>query len=429
MNISPARAAAFDILLRIETERAFSSVLLPIFEENLSPLDGSLCHELTLGTLRRQIYLDRVIDAFAGGRKLDVEVRIALRLGLYQLFYLTKIPPYSAINESVNLVARAKKTSAKAFVNAILRGASRETPKLSYVDLIDQISVETSHPKWLVEKWAGEFGEDEAKLIAVINNEIPASAFRVTGELSDADRLFIENARPSVNVAGCLIADRSEKLFALAKEGKIYLQDEASQMAAQVVEITPDGRFLDVCAAPGGKTGLIAKRDSKSAKLIVAGDLHLSRAAFLRENCGRQGIDFVQVLQYNAERALPFVDGSFDNILVDAPCSGTGTIRANPELRYFLKPEDFDDLSAKQLSILKNASKLLRSGGTLVYSTCSIEMEENEGVCKRFVSANADFQKVEPNVPNGFITGAGFARTWPHRDGMDGFFIASFRRE
>src|SRR5437899_5316405 len=150
MNISPARVAAFDVLMRIKTERSFSSVLLPIHEENLSLPDRGLCHELTLGTLRRQIFLDKIIDQFAKGKKLDTAVRIAIRLGLYQLTFLDKIPAHAAINESVNLVQKAKKSSAKGFVNALLRRATREPIVSDFVDDIERLSVETSHPRWLI---------------------------------------------------------------------------------------------------------------------------------------------------------------------------------------------------------------------------------------------------------------------------------------
>ncbi|MEO6051255.1 MAG: 16S rRNA (cytosine(967)-C(5))-methyltransferase RsmB [Pyrinomonadaceae bacterium] len=428
MKISPARTASFDVLLRIETERAFSSVLLPLFEANLSPVDRALCHELTLGTLRRQMYLDRIIDFFAAGKKIDTAIRITLRLALYQLFHLDKIPQYSAINESVNLVQRAKKTSAKGFVNAVLRRASREQVDLSFVDDLDRISVESSHPRWLIEKWVGDFGLNGSIKLAAANNEIPETAFRVIGDLSDEGRRLIAASRTSDLIAGCYIVEKGEhQLSDLAEGGEIYLQDEGSQMVARSVEVPRDGRFLDVCAAPGGKSGLIAAR-APNARLIAAGDLHGPRVEFLRENCRRQGAASVQVVQYDAQKSLPFADEVFDSLLVDVPCSGTGTIRRNPEIRYFLKPEDFSELPAKQLSILINASKLVRSGGTMIYSTCSLETEENEAVCKRFLAENIHYQSVAVNVPAKFLTDDGFARTWPQNDNMDGFFIAEFRR-
>ncbi len=429
MNISPARTAAFDVLLRIENEKSFSSTLLPLYEESLSTADGGLCHEITLGSLRRQMYLDRVIAQFAGGKKLDAAVRVAIRIGLYQLLFLERVPDYSAINESVGLVQRAKKTSAKGFVNAVLRRATRERPVFQYIDEAERISVETSHPRWLVEKWIGEFGIGETELLAAANNEMPKPAFRLTRPFEDIDPTVSSNWRRSDFVDGCFTANRSNiELRELEENRAIYFQDEASQMAAHAVEIPASGQFLDVCAAPGGKTGLIAQRFGASSNLAVAGDLHWPRVAYLRENCARQGVEFVNVVQYDATAQLPFEDEAFDVVFVDAPCSGTGTIRHNPEIRYFLTADDFPKLYAKQRSILKNASKLVKRGGSLVYSTCSLEKEENEAIANDFLGNNPSFSLSQPKVAARYKTADGFARTWPRRDGMDGFFIAEFRK-
>lgn len=421
MKISPARTTAFDILLRIEREKSYSSVLLPTYEDNLAAADRALCHELVLGSLRRQILLDREIDVLTGNKKLDIEVRVAIRLGLYQLRFLTKVPQYSAINESVNLVQRAKKTSAKSLVNAVLRTVTRENVELRFANDIERISVEQSHPRWLIEKWADAIGIEQAGKLAAANNTPPPTAFRIIGEPTDDVALLLKASRRSEFVDGCYIWSGGP-----LRSVSIYIQDEASQMTALAVSVPSGGKFLDVCAAPGGKTGLIAQRPGIG--LIVAGEIHSHRVKFLQENCRKQGVK-ASVIQYNAEISMPFADETFDAVLTDASCSGTGTIRHNPEIRYFIESNDFVDLQAKQLRILQNASKLLKKSGLLVYSTCSIEREENEEVCHKFVTANAEFQKIEPNVPRRFITDEGFARTWPHRDDMDGFFIAAFRRK
>jgi 16S rRNA (cytosine967-C5)-methyltransferase len=421
MKISPARLAAFEILLRIEIDRAFSSVLLPAFEERLSPADRGLCHELVLGVLRRQLYLDKIIESLAGAKKLDPEVRIALRLGAYQLLYLDKVPAYSALNESVSLVQKAKKTSAKGFVNAILRRVSEKAPALSFADEIERISVETSHPRWLVEKWTGEFGADDAEAIASANNIIPQTAFRVTSDVP------LGGVEKSEFVDGCFIASSmTRELLEKAERDEVYFQDEASQMVGQAVATELGNTFLDVCAAPGGKTTQTAQ--SNKSAMIVAGDVYKARVEHLRESCRRQGVGSVNVVQYDATTDLPFADESFDTVFVDAPCTGTGTIRRNPEIRYFLKTEDFDELPRKQLAILKTASKLVTPGGRLVYSTCSLEIEENELVVDKFSSGATTFEKAVPAVPERFITIDGFGRTFPHRDSMDGFFIAEFRQ-
>ncbi len=425
MNISPARVAAFDILFRIEKERAFSSVLLPEYEQRLSVRDRGLCHQLTLGVLRNQMFLDRAIDHFAAGRKLDAAVRISLRLGLYQLLFLDKVPAHSAVNESVDLVHRAKKSSARGFTNAILRRAQRETFSPEYADETERISVETSHPRWLIERWASRLGLAEAAKLAEANNTPAPTAFRLTAR---ADKnLTFAGTRPSEFVPGCLLADSlNTEIAEAAARGDIYFQDEGSQLVGSAVDIVRGGKFLDVCAAPGSKTTQIAAREE--ASVLVAGDLHAHRTRFLLKNARAQGLDHVSVVAYDAEGDLPFDTESFDSVLVDAPCSGTGTIRHNPEIRYFLQPGDLAELSGKQRRILANASKLVKRGGTLIYSTCSLEVEENEAVAGEVLGSGTDFTKGELSVPDRFKGADGYARTLPHRDHMDGFFIARFVR-
>lgn len=426
MKISPARKAAFQVLLRIEKESAYSSVLLPQAEAELGDLDRGLCHELVLGSLRREIYLDRLIDTLATGRKLDIEVRIALRLAIYQIYFLDKIPDHAAISESVDLVQFARKTSSKGFVNAILRKATREQPEISFVDETDRTSVETSHPRWLIEKWARDHCVDRAASLATANNETPPTSYRLLND-SDEVTALVDSSNRSDFVDGCFTTVNGAAVANdLAEAGYIYIQDEASQMIAQAVAVPDGGRFADLCAAPGGKTGLIARLNPTAS--ITACDIHESRVRFLEANCRKQDVD-VEVFQCDATQVMPFEAGSFDTVLVDAPCSGTGTIRRNPEIRYSLTPKDLIDLQNKQLAILKNASKLIKVGGLLVYSTCSLEVEENENVVMAFSMQNAGFSLRDPAVPQGFLTEGGFARTWPDRDSMDGFFIACFVRQ
>ncbi|CAN5216214.1 16S rRNA (cytosine(967)-C(5))-methyltransferase RsmB [soil metagenome] len=430
MKISPARVAAFDVLLEIERKKAFSSGLLPVAEDELSLEDRGLCHELVLGTLRKQIYLDRLISAVTKNRKIDDEVRIALRLAIYQIRFLDRIPFHSAVNESVNLVHRAKKTSAKPFVNAILRRLLREPTEIEFSDDLDRLSVETSHPRWLLEKWAVDFGLDDAERIANANNIVPLAAFRVI----DGDPVLKEEvekfARRSENVDGCYLADvREHRLGSLGREGRIYFQDEASQLVANSIEIGDRRSIFDVCASPGGKTGILARHASAKAGIVIAGDISSPRVDLLKESLSRQDVNLHGIVQYDATVHLPFVERSFDHVLVDAPCSGTGTIRHNPELRYFVKPDDLSSFAHKQLSILISASEMVRPGGQIVYSTCSLEIEENEDVCKKFLGLSDDFEAVASKVSSVFLTDDGFARTRPDRDGMDGFFIACFRRK
>ncbi len=431
MKISPARVAAFEILTKIESEKAFSSILLPVYEQNLSLKDRALCHEITLGTLRKQIYLDLLIENFTKKGKLDTAVKIALRIGLYQILFLDKIPDYSAINESVNLVQKAKKTSAKNLVNAVLRRATREKIEFTFSDEIEKLSVETSHPQWLIEKWIEQFGFEETQKLARANNEISRIAFRPTAKTSPETLEFLSKFEKSDFAENCYIAERFDAdLLRLAESGEIYIQDEASQIIAGSVELEENQKFLDVCAAPGSKATLVARQKAKGKRqnLLVAGDLYAHRVKTLRENCRRQAIDFVNIVQYDAVKSLPFADYTFEWILLDAPCTGTGTIRHNPEIRYFLQEKDFLELSGKQLKLLKNASKLVKQGGILIYSTCSLEPEENEFVIESFLAENKEFSATIPRVPVNILTDKNFGRTFPQRDNSDGFFIAALMR-
>jgi len=426
MPISPARIAAFEVLLRIERDRGYSSVLLPQFESKLADKDRALCHELVLGVLRKRYLLDRSITQFAGAKKLDIEVLVSLRIGAYQLLFLDRIPDHSAVNDSVTLVQRAKKSSAKGFVNAILRKIASNDRSLDLGEGIERVSVETSHPSWLLERWSREFGEERAFSIAAANNNAKRLAFRMTkrGLTNNVDPPV--GSVPSSVVEGAYTADRlTPEIWDAADRGDLYFQDEASQLVANLVSIPASRRFLDVCAAPGGKTTLIAAR---SDAMVIAGDLYPQRVEFLRANAIRQGVSGVHVARYNAESGLPFADETFDAILLDAPCSGTGTIRSNPEIRYFLSPEDLHALPFKQLRMLENASKLLTKGGRLYYSTCSLEREENEGVVESFLTQGSGFSIDRSMGDPRFTTPAGFTRTFPDRDGTDGFFLTVLAR-
>lgn len=412
--------------------------MLPIYEEKLQPKDRALCHMLTLGALRNQIYLDRLIEKLTTKKtnKFDLAVLLALRIGLYQLLFLDKIPAHAAINESVNLVQKAKKTSAKNLVNAVLRRATREKIELKFADETDKICVETSHPRWLFEKWINEFGFEAAEKLAAANNETPNLVFRLTAKsgaktVEILNKIGLEIVESEIVPGAWKVFGSNEILRLYADEGRIYFQDEASQLVAQAVGLKDGKSFLDVCAAPGSKVTQIQDlrlktQDPrlKTQNLTVAGDYFEHRIRILQANCRKQAADFINIVRYDAENALPFADESFDVVLVDAPCSGTGTIRHNPEIRYFLSEKDFAELSAKQLKILQAASKTVKRNGRLIYSTCSLESEENESVVEKFLAGDENFTKVAPKVLEKFLTNEDFARTFPPRDKTDGFFIA-----
>ncbi len=436
MAISAARRSAFDILRRVETESAFASVLLATLDAQMRHDDRALCRELVLGVLRQKLWLDQVIEHFANRKfeKLDLSVRVALELGLYQLRFLTRIPASAAVNESVTMVRASREQSAAGFVNAVLRRAAREPnyePAADFSDPIEKLSVETSHPRRLLERWINQLGFGEACRFARANNETPPTAFRLT-RLAQRDSV-IEKLRaagaeliPStISPDGWRVSGAGSALNELALRGEIYLQDEASQLLAHTLRTEDGDRVLDVTAAPGSKATHIATIAPGAD--VIAGDIHSHRAKTMRQLAAKQGVR-IHVILHDGAQALPFPNHSFARVLLDAPCSGTGTLRRNPEIRYRLQAEDIAQLSAQQSRMLANAARVLRPGGRLVYSTCSVEPEENEQVVTEFLASHPEFAPAHPSAPGAVITSDGYARTWPQRDGCDGFFFASFER-
>ena len=425
-DASPARRAAFDILRRV-ADGGFSSVLLAADDPKLKTSDRALNHELVLGVLRWQAWLDKTIEHFSKRRieSLDLPVRIALRLGLYQLRFLTRIPASAAVNESVNLVRGAKLSSASAFVNAVLRRAIRESdynPGAESEDPLERLAIETSHPVWLIDRWMRSFGPAEAESLARANNEIPPTAFRVVQRRADEDQIVQQLTAAGASVEPSTIAQNAFRVSGatatlrdLSANGQIYLQDEASQLVAQMLDVRPGDRVLDLCAAPGGKTTLIADRTGDNA-LVIAADRSATRITTITTTAALHQLHSINVVLLDARDTLPFAPQSFDRILVDAPCSGTGTLRRNPEIRWRLANQDIANFASDQKQFLSNAADVLKPGGRLVYSTCSVEREENEEVIDNFISTHPDLIH-EKTI-----------RTWPHREGSDGFFMAVFER-
>jgi 16S rRNA (cytosine967-C5)-methyltransferase len=420
-EISPARLAAFNILQQVETG-AFSSVLLAAEEPRLQPADRALCHELVLGVLRWQLRLDKIVEHFSKRRieSLDPAVRIALRLGLYQLRYLTRIPASAAVNESVSLVRVARLSSATTFVNALLRRAIREEydPAKAVSDPLERIAVETSHPVWLIDRWTKSFGVDEAEALAQANNLVPPTAFRIVSSKANESKVLSKLSAAGARLESSDVVEGAWRVSAatallreLSAAGEIYLQDEASQLVAQIVDAKPGERVLDLCAAPGGKTTLIADR---SGAMIVAGDRSAARMATVVATMRLHKLKSIKPVLLDAAEQLPFASRAFDKVLVDAPCSGTGTLRRNPEIRWRLSPADIAPLAEQQKQILKRAAEMVKPGGRLIYSTCSVETDENEQVIQDVLASDARFRPLNT------------IRTWSHREGCDGFFIAVF---
>jgi 16S rRNA (cytosine967-C5)-methyltransferase len=438
--VSPARLVAFNILLRVEREAAYADELLHSgLLDELSPVDRNLATEIVMGVLRWRSVLDESIArlSFTPFRKLDLEVLTALRTGIYQKQFLSKVPAHAAVNETVELVKQAKKVSAAGLVNAVMRKAkSTFDPYESKLTGVDYLSSALAHPRWLAERWMKEFGYGKASLICEYDQRVPATVLRLSGAEDEtllaqqgiqlASGALIKNAR--VVVSGDITATE------LFRSGKVAIQDEGSQLVAALVG--SGSRILDCCAAPGGKTAALATR--LPAAEIVAAELHPHRARLLRRLAPQQN---VQVLTADA-LALPF-GPDFDRVLADVPCSGTGTLARNPEIKWKLKLEDLHDLQTRQIAILRAALQHVAPGGRLVYSTCSLEPEENERVIEACLQGVSDFHIIPARQELARLQESGelvwksidqllsgdFLRTLPGVHLCDGFFAAVLEKD
>jgi len=393
-----------------------------------------------MGVLRWQLHLDRIIQHYAN-RNLDTvdpAVRISVRLGLYQLRFLSRIPPSAAVNESVKLVGHARLRSAQSFVNAVLRRATREpeyNPAAAIVDPLERMAIETSHPAWLLSRWCKAFGNETARAIAEADNATPGISFRVVNSRSSESNVLLKLRNAGATLDASVITPGAWRVTnagavvrMLAAGGEIYLQDEGSQLVPRVVDARANERILDLCAAPGGKTTQIADLVGDQA-LIVAGDLSARRLRMVGKTSSLHHLHSIKLLVVDAEHPLPFLEGAFDRVLVDAPCTGTGTLAHNPEIRWRIGAEDIQRLSAKQRRILRNAATSVRSGGRLVYSTCSLELEENEQVVRDFLESDPAFRLLRIELNPSIQTEAGLIRVWPQLHGTGGFFVAAFERD
>lgn len=458
VKVSAARRAAFDILWRVATEDAYASNLLAAERyDSLSREDHALLQQLVLGVLRWQAHLDFLIEHYARRpiSKLDAAVVIALRLGFYQLIYLSRIPPHAAINEAVNLVKEQKKQSAAPFVNAVLRASQRadHADLLSAIkNTLTRLSIETSHPVWLLERWINRFGVDEARALALSSNHEPRIALRFNPARQNEDEtrqwLVAHNITisPSALTPQAFVIE-SGALSAQAaplRAGWLYLQDEASQLVAHLSSGSTQAphrpssianrQLLDLCAAPGSKTTLLAALLPPDT-LHVAADLHRHRLRAMKDLCARLGVAHVNPLQLDAARSLPFAaslhqGGVFDLVLLDAPCSGLGTLQRHPEIKWRLTPQKIVELAELQKRLLTQAARQLRPGGLLTYAVCSTEPEEGEEVIAQFRQTHPEFRDltrerlIELGLdPATLLTSSFGARTFTHRQGTESFFI------
>jgi len=451
--ISPARVAALTALSDVNARRhdlpaAIARVRPGLKDER----DRALATDLVTGALRWQQELDYLIEHFAKRplAKLDFEVLQILRLGAYQLMHLDRVPASAAVNDAVAQTRRAKKTSAAGLVNAVLRAiaASKGKGALPLPDKTDELAyleVALSHPRWLAERWLRRLGFADTEARETFNNTASPLTIRVNRLKTEPQALVDALAKLGVDVVPAryapdafVVTSGNPLRTPLAHSGMFFLQDEASQLVSLLGAVKPGMRVLDTCASPGGKTTAMAASAGDRAE-IVAADVRAARVQLLRDTVRTSGAHSIRIVQADLEAGLPF-GAIFDLVFVDAPCSGLGTIRRDPDIRWRRTESDLPGLAGAQNQMIRNAARVVAPGGTLVYSTCSSEPEENEAVVTAFVAGDPSFGPIDlhaelrggrsphlaPLEP--VLDPAGFLRTLPERHGLEAFFGAVLRR-
>lgn len=451
-KLSPARNAALQVLLSVEKEGAYANLELQKLARTgkLSPQDTSLLTELVYGTLRRQGTLDWVIDQYSKVpvSRMNYIIRNIVRMGVYQLLYLDKVPPRAVCNEAVELAKSRGIRGLAGFVNGLLRTISRKKGEIAYPDPVEEpalfLSLKHSHPLWLVERWLERFGWEETTALCKANNEPPPVVLRCNTLKTTPEQLLKQLTKeglvvhPSALVQEGVIVEKAAHLPELKsfQAGLFTVQDESSMIASLVLNPTPGSLVVDACSGPGGKTTHLAQL-MKNEGRILAFDVHQHRLDLIEAACKRLGVTIVETVLLDARKLPEKIGERADYLLVDVPCSGLGVIRRRPELRWRVEPGDLPLHAQQQLEILGQAASCLKPGGKLVYSTCSTEPEENTGVVNSFLMEYTEFvpEDLSELLPFPLVDGRdqlnakkGYLQLLPHRHGTDGFFLSCFRK-
>lgn len=435
------RDAALSILMAVEKKQAYSNLLLhqTIEKFKIEDKDRALLTELTYGPLQYKMTLDYYLQPFIKG-KLEDWVLQLLRLSLYQIHYLSRIPDHAAVNEAVNIAKRRGHKGIAGAVNGILRSILREGVRSldEIKDPVERLSIETSHPLWMVKRFVSEYGFEKTANMLKENNEPPVTTLRVNlfkRTVEQVMHLMTQEGyvvAQSKDIPECiyLFNGQAAKTTAFQK-GFVTIQDESSMIPAYALQVEPGMTVLDMCSAPGGKTTHIAEKMKNTGRLIAL-DIHQHKLKLVKENADRLGFSFVETMEMDGRKASEaFPVETFDRILVDAPCSGLGVMKRKPDIKYTKNEKDFDSLKPIQLNLLEEAYKLLKPDGLLVYSTCTVDKEENEGTAKLFLEAHPDMQlQPFPDVINDIKAPEqeGMLQLFPQDLRSDGFFVTVLKK-
>ena len=431
--LSP-RKLALDSLIKSETVGSYSNIEIntTLTRNKLTNVDSRLYTLLYLGTLEKKLYLDYIIKSYSKIKLKDIEIdtKCVLRLGLYQLIFCDKIPDYSAIDESVSLAP--KKT--KGFVNAILRSFLRDDKKVNLPsNELERLSIEASIPMELLCLLIDSYGKDEVFNLLNHKEKISPLSLRVNTLKATKEEIFdylknndLEPSYSKIAKDIILLNTQIDKISDLIDTGKVFIQDESSKIATEIFSSMPREKILDACACPGGKSFSIAI-DMKNEGELISCDLHESKLRLVTNGAKRLGIDIITAKEQNAKVCVDNYIEKFDRVLCDVPCSGLGIIFKKPDIKY-KSIEDIINLPKIQYEILENCSRYVKKGGILLYSTCTLNKQENENNIEKFLLENKDFEPVDFSV--GDIKSKGGVFTFlPHRENTDGFFVAKMVRK
>lgn len=435
------RQVALEILTRADKGNGFIDNILEltVSKYRLPERDGRFVREITYGVTKMKKHLDYVIDELSRKRKTRPILRNVLRIGAYQILFMNRVPDYAAVNESVNLL-EAKDLELASFVNALLRRIAREGGGVTFPDSVKEpvtfLSTFYSHPEWLIRRWLQRYGYEGTQELCRVNNTAPKTCLRTnTLRISSKELLELFEGEAVQVVPGrcrdyvfCLTGTASLSMPELSsfREGLFQVQDESAVLVGEMLDVKPGEKIVDLCASPGGKSTHLAQLMEDDG-LIVAVDVSVARLRPLIENVKRLGIKSIRPVVSDSRY---FRAENSDGVLLDVPCSGTGTLRRRADLRWRRSENDIKALSEIQFGLLDNAASWLKVGGRLVYSTCSIEPDENENVIDRFLSthSNFSFQPILEKFPKEFVRDGYYLTTSPHIHGIDGIFACLLRK-
>jgi 16S rRNA (cytosine967-C5)-methyltransferase len=432
------RGLAVKILNRVERTDAYLEKLLDheMRSSELAGQDKALLYEIVHGVIRWMGRLDWILNGFYKSQfsKAIPNLKNALRVALYQILFLDKIPKHAIVNEAVEFVKKLQGQKPADLTNAILRNIIRNKNQIRYPDpeedLVGYLCAFYSHPSWMVKRYLQRFGREATEMLLSVNNERPFLTLKVNDIKTNLDEF--KNLLNSVNLKfnqGKYLSEffKLQNLTNITaweyfSKGYFYIQDESAGLACRLLDVKPGMQVLDLCAAPGGKTAYLAGLMKNHGK-IIAIDRYDSRLNIMRQNLSRLGITCVQTVESDA---LEFNGGLFDRVLADVPCLGSGTLSKKPDIKWKKDLFDLRQINTLQFNLIEKASSLVKPGGVLVYSTCSIEPEENNEIVERFLQAHTDFylKNASEELPKEVVDPKGFVQTFPHVHHIDGAFAA-----